>query len=164
MVHPARSSNSRAQRTKLENQPEMVHSARMAHQRRHGPHRRGGRGVTPSKPMCTTKGMAPELFRGHPLLPYLASVYVPVSSAAIQTPLEFLDTTRRQSGRASLPYRTQGSSAPARAREPQPSSFDAGFRHRSRQRQPNGGPQLCCSPRSWHRSMSSSLLWMPALR
>lgn len=63
-----------------------------------------------------------------------------------------------------LAVSTQSLSAPARARNPQPSSFDAGFRRRSRQRQPNGGSQLCCSPRSWHKSMSSSLLWMPALR
>lgn len=143
---------------------EMVHPARMARQRRHGPHRRCDRGVTPSKPMHTIKGLAPELFRDRPLFAYLAPVHVPVSSATIQAPLEFLGTARRHSNHAFLPYRAQDLSAPARARNPQPSSFGAGFRHRSRQRQPNGEPQLCCSPRSWHRSMSSSLLWMPALR
>ena len=55
--------------------------------------------------MRTTKGLASELFRDQPLLAYLASVHVPVSSVAIQTPLEFLGTTRRQSGRGFLPYR-----------------------------------------------------------
>ena len=54
--------------------------------------------------MRTTKGLAPELFRDQPLLAYLAPVHVPVSSATIQAPLEFLGPTRRQSDRA-LPYR-----------------------------------------------------------
>lgn len=55
--------------------------------------------------MRTTKGLAPELFRDQPLLAYLAPVHVPVSSATIQAPLEFLGTARRHSNHAFLPYR-----------------------------------------------------------
>ena len=120
MVHPARSSNRRAQQTKTRSKINPKWSIQHAwpvkdamartdvaieaqrHQNRCTPPRDG----------------TPELFRGHPLLAYLASVHVPVSSTTTQTPLEFLGTTQRHSNHAFLPYRTQDSSASARAHTP----------------------------------------------
>ena len=137
MVHPARSSNRRAQRTKTGSKISPKWSIQHAWPVRDVMTRVG---VMIEADAIRTdmhhQGAGPEAFPGSAHLAQLASVHVPVSSATIQTPLELPGATRRQSNHAFLLHRAQGSSAPARACNPQASSFGARFRHRSRQQRP----------------------------
>ena len=138
MVRSARSPNSRAQRTKTCSKISQKWSIQHAWPVRNAMTRVG---VMIEADAIRTdmhhQGAGPEAFPGSaPFWAQLASVHVPVSSATIQTPLELPGATRRQSSRAFLLHRAQGSSAPARARNPQASSLGARFRHRSRQQRP----------------------------
>ncbi len=150
MVRSARSPNSRAQRTKTGSKISQKWSIQHAWPVRDAMARVG---VMIEADAIRTdmhhQGAGPEAFPGSAHLAQLASVHVPVSSAAIQTPLEFLGATRRQSGRASLPYRHRH-----RAHRPLPERAtprrrllvqDFGTVLVSSDQK---GNQPCCSPRS----------------